>query len=105
MISTSGSRCIEVPPMRSLRAGPLGAAREWLARLPAQRLGELALGAHPDHVPHEAELLEHAEHAVLDQVPGEPLTVRRADGLEQPADVCVPQTLDAAPESGAAEVG
>ena len=57
-----------------------------------------------EHDPQAEQLVDHPQRPVLDQVSGEPLAVRRADGFEQPADVGVPQALDSAPESGAAQV-
>ena len=58
----------------------------------------------PEHHPDAEQLVHDSDQAVLDEVGGEPLALGGADGLEQPADVRVPQSLDGADEARATEV-
>ncbi len=55
--------------------------------------------------PQGKQLVDHAQGVVLHQVGRESLTIGRADGLEQPPHVRMPQALHAAPEARAAQVG
>ena len=67
---------------------------------PAERERDREAGDDPE----PEQLVDDAHDPVPQQVWREPLALGGTDGLEQPADVGVPQALDAAPEAGAAQV-